>query len=208
MSSSAEAFWDRYAPKYAAKPIADQPSYNAKLEHVRPLMTTSDRLLEIGCGTGGTALQLAPFCSHFTASDISAQMISYGHSKKQDTDIKNLRFVHANATCRIEDAPFDKIVAFNLLHLVPDVSAVLRSAYGQLKPGGLFFSKTVCLGEANFGIRTMILMLKALRITPDVQLLSQSGLRDHIQRAGFEIIQTKHFGDQSTVPFIVARRNG
>lgn len=208
MSPSAKVFCDRYAPKYAAKPIVDELSYNAKLERVRSLLKPSDRILEVGCGTGGTTLQLAPSCPHITASDISGRMIAYARTKKQGTDIKNIRFVHANATRALEGAPFDKIMAFSLLHLVPDISAVLRSAHNQLKPGGLFVSKTVCLGERNLGIRTMIHVMKALRIAPDVKLLSQSSLKDRIHQAGFKIIEYNYFGNQCMDPFIVAQRHG
>lgn len=59
MATPAELFWDRHAPKYVAKPIADQPSCEAKLNHVRSLFQPADKVLEIGCGSGNSALRLA-----------------------------------------------------------------------------------------------------------------------------------------------------
>lgn len=208
MSTSAEAFWDRHAPKYLAKPIADLPSYEAKLKHVRSLLQPTDTVLEIGCGSGNTALQLAPYCARMTASDISSQMIKCARGQKQSTDIKNVRFVHANASRAFPDAPFDKILAFSLLHLVPDIQATLGAIHNQLKPGGLFISKTVCLGERNLGIRSMVRFLRTLPFTPDVRLISQSALKTQILQSGFEIIEIKYFGDQCIDPYIVARRHG
>ena len=208
MPTSAEAFWDRHAPKYLARPIADLPSYEAKLKHVRSLLLPIDTVLEIGCGSGGTALQLAPACAHITASDISSRMIGYAREQKGKSDIRNVRFVHANATRVLADAPFDKVLAFSLLHLVPDVRAALDAIHNQLKPGGLFISKTVCLRERNLGIQSMVRLLRALPFTPDVNLVSQSALQTKIQQAGFEIIETQFFGDQCVDPYIVLRRHG
>lgn len=208
MSRSSEAFWDSHAPKYAAKPIANPLAYEAKLQHIRTLLAPTDHVLEIGCGTGGTALKLAASCGHVTASDISAKMIHYARSKRRHMTAKNVRFVHADANRILHDAPFDKIMAFSLLHLVPDIPEVLGAIHDQLKPGGLLVSKTICLKERHFAITLMIRMFKVIGIAPDVKLLSQVELFDQIEKAGFGIVETRYLGDQTCDPFIVARRNG
>ena len=207
MSQSSEAFWDRYAPKYAAKLIANPSAYEAKLNHVRSLLAPADHVLEIGCGTGGTALKLAASCAHITASDVSAKMTNYARSKRRQMTVKNARFVHADANRVLNDAPFDRIMAFSLLHLVSDVPEVLGVIHDQLKPGGLFVSKTVCLKERHLAITLMIRVFKALRIVPDIQLISQIELFHQIKKAGFEIVETRYFGDQASDPYVVARRN-
>lgn len=56
----AQAYWDRHAVTYAQKPIADLPAYEEKLHRVRSVLRATDRVLEIGCGTGGTARKLKP----------------------------------------------------------------------------------------------------------------------------------------------------
>lgn len=208
MSTSAEVFWDRHAPKYIAKPIADQPSYEAKLNHVRSLLRPTDKVLEIGCGSGNTALQLAPNCAQFTASDISSRMIELARDKEKKTEIKNVRFVHANAKQAVTDTSFDKILAFSLLHLVADLQFTLSAIHAQLKPGGVFISKTVCIAERNFAIRSLVRLMKAAPFTPNVNLLSQSVLRSQIEKAGFEIVEVKYFGEQRMDPYIVAHRHG
>ncbi len=207
MSHSSEIFWDRCSTKYAAKPIANPSAFEAKLSHVRTLLRPTDYVLEVGCGTGGTALKLAASCAHVTGSDISEKMNAYARSKKGQMDVRNVLFLHAAAERPICGTPFDTVMAFNLMHLLPDLPATLRSIHARLKPDGLFISKTVCLKERNIGFRGMIRALRALRIAPDIKLLSQVELMNHIERAGFEIVETRYFGDQSCDPFIVAQRN-
>jgi len=116
MSTPAEVFWDRHAPRYVAKPIADQPSYEAKLNHVRSLLQPTDKVLEIGCGSGKTALQLAPACASVTASDLSSRMIECARSQKcHDLGIQ----FAALGSGRSGDAPCDtrSIEAWRPVHL-------------------------------------------------------------------------------------------
>ena len=141
-------------------------------------------------------------------TDLSSRMIEYARSQSRDAEIRNVRFVHADANRILSDGPFDTILAFSFLHLVSDIQETLSAIHAQLKPGGLFISKTVCIAERNFGIRSMVRLMSAAPFTPDVNLLSQSTLGYLIQRAGFDVIETRYFGDQSMDPFIVARRRG
>ena len=76
-AASAKArFWDRIAPKYATDPIADLAGYEATLQRVQGLLSPQHDVLEIGCGTGSTALRLAPFTRSLLATDVSSQMIA------------------------------------------------------------------------------------------------------------------------------------
>ena len=108
-------FWDKIAPKYAQKPISDPASYDKKLARVRGLLRPEDRILEIGCGTGGTALRLADNVSHVTATDISSGMIKIAQSKIEQDGRANVSFQQADAAARIGNSPFDAICAFSLL---------------------------------------------------------------------------------------------
>ena len=53
-------FWDKIAVKYSRRPIADEASYQKKLEKSQAYFRPDTEVLEFGCGTGGTAIIHAP----------------------------------------------------------------------------------------------------------------------------------------------------
>ncbi|MEM8572857.1 MAG: methyltransferase domain-containing protein [Pseudomonadota bacterium] len=199
-------FWDKIAPKYAKKPVADPAAYEEKLNRVRALLRAEDRVLEIGCGTGSTALSLAPAVSEITATDISRGMIEIAEGKRSAPGIDNVEFLQADATEVFPEAPFDVVMAFSLLHLVEDVPAVLDAVFRQLKPGGLFLSKTVCLGDAHYGLRLFVRALGALGFAPPVTTLRKADVSRALIAAGFDLVECRYFGKGRLNPFILAQR--
>jgi predicted TPR repeat methyltransferase len=69
-------FWDRTARRYAADPIEDQDGYVPTVDRTRHYLLGTDTVLELGCGTGTTALQLAAHVSRIVATDLSSEMIA------------------------------------------------------------------------------------------------------------------------------------
>lgn len=204
--SEAHAFWDRIAPKYARKPITDRAAYEDKLQRVAALLHRTDRVLEIGCGTGSTALRLAAGVAGITATDVSRTMIEIAKTKLGPDAPTNVAFRQAEAQDLIEGRPFDVVCAFSLLHLVDDLPRVLARVHMQLKPGGLFVSKTVCVRDANVLIRALIPTLRALGFAPRVARLGAEDLTRQIEAAGFRVEEVSHLGSNRMNPFVVARR--
>ena len=200
-------FWDKAANKYAASPVKDIPAYEDTLDRTRHYLKPSDRLLEIGCGTGTTALTLSASVQEVIATDISGQMLSIAESKREDRGTTNVSFVHAEVTRPLEAAPFDAICAFSILHLVDDLQETLTHMHGQIKKGGYVISKTPCLAGMNALVRPLIKVLQFFGKAPTVLFLNASELEAAFQRAGFEIIETGHFGKNTKSRFVVARRS-
>lgn len=199
-------FWDSIALKYAQKRIADPVAYEAKLSRVRALLSATDRVLEIGCGTGSTALALAPNVAHITATDISRGMINIAQSKLGPNAPSNIYFRQADAADLIEGHPFDVVCAFSLLHLIEDVPKVLERVRAQLKPDGLLITKTECLKNRSAVTRTFVTALTAIGMAPRVTLLSDNDLHRHLRTAGFVIEHSTYLGASRSNPFMVARR--
>lgn len=203
---TAQLFWDRMAPKYARKPVGNPDAYHEKLALVASLLRPKDRVLEIGCGTGTTALRLAPHVAQYTATDGSRAMIGIADAKLGPGAPANVTFHHADAAEQVAGAPFDAICAFSLLHLVEDVPGVLDAVRAQLKPGGMFLSKTVCTKAAAWPIRVLIPALTTLRIAPWVTPLSQWELVRFFEEAGYGVERIVHLGKKRMSPIIVARK--
>src|SRR5574343_285144 len=115
-------FWDKMARKYAAHSIADEAGYEASLRRTSELLAESDQVLEIGCGTGTTALRLAQRVRRLHATDVSAQMVAIPHEKLPATPIAHLDFAFLYAAGAVRYAPhaYDVGLACNVLHLLPD----------------------------------------------------------------------------------------
>ncbi|SFE22062.1 class I SAM-dependent methyltransferase [Roseivivax sediminis] len=200
------AFWDRIAPRYAKQPIADTSAYEATLARVRTYLGSEDRVLELGCGTGTTALRLAGDVLRYTATDISSAMIEIAEEKRWADGAGNVTFRQGGVTPAEYDAEtFDAVLAFNLLHLVPDVGAALATVAQLLPRGGLFISKTPAIGEKWY-YRPMIWVMKPLGKAPDVTFLTVPQIDRAIAAAGFEIIETGLYPPSTPSRFVVARK--
>ncbi len=130
------AFWDRFADRYARAKIGNVDAYDATLERVRAHLKPGDRVLEIGCGTGTTALRLADAVSEYLATDYSPRMIAIAKAKPEGDALPGLRFEVAGAAEAGGAGPFDAVTAFNVLHLIPDLPGTLAHVHAALRPGG------------------------------------------------------------------------
>ncbi len=204
-------FWDRAARKYAARPIAAPAEYERTLDRTRARLKSSDRVLELGCGTGTTALRLAGDVESYLATDISAEMIAIANEKLATTAIRGLTFRVATAESAAVDAgPFDAILGFNYLHLVRDLHGTLCRIHALLVAGGVLISKTPCVGEMNPLVRLVLPAMRAIGIAPHAGVFTSGKLREVLAAGGFEIVAAENHatrGDDHR-PYIVARKRG
>jgi ubiquinone/menaquinone biosynthesis C-methylase UbiE len=203
-------FWERIARKYAADPIADMGGYEATLRRVRSLLSPDQDVLEIGCGTGTTALQLAPSTRTLLATDISPSMIAIAREKLALRPIPELSFSVADAdTPSFGQGAYHVVLAFNLLHLVSDLDQALSVAVQALKPGGILISKTACISEMNPLIPYLALpLMRAIGKAPHVLCFKAKALQSAITRQGMDIVSVERHGTRGKDirVFIVARK--
>ncbi|EEW24129.1 class I SAM-dependent methyltransferase [Rhodobacter ferrooxidans] len=198
-----QKFWNRIADRYAARPIKDTAAYEALLADAASRLQPGDKVLEIGCGTGGTAIHLAPAVASFTATDFSAEMIRIAQAKPAPD---NLRFVVRNAEHAFDGGPFDAILALNVLHLVNDLPGILAGIHANLRPGGLLISKTWCFADMGLKLRLLFRVLRTFGMFPAANSLRIPQLQQAIDDAGFEVVDQRCFGAHRQNPYIVARK--
>lgn len=189
-------FWDRIARKYAADPIADLAGYETTLQRVRELLAPQHSVLEVGCGTGSTALRLAAGTGRWLATDVSREMIAIAGEKLAAAPLPQLHFEVADAEVGVPGGgPYDVLLAFNLLHLVSDLDAALSSLLAAVKPGGLFISKTACLAEMNPLIPYLLLpLMRAFGKAPHALIFDAGQLRSAFERHGWVVDAVERHG--------------
>jgi len=209
MQQSAK-FWDKAAEKYAKSPIQDVEAYDYTLKRTRSYLSSTDKVLELGCGTGSTALLLAADVDQIVASDVSPNMIEIASRKAQLDQVPNVRFITADIfDKKIGEGPYDVVLAFNLLHLIEDTADAIQRIHGLLKPDGTFISKTVCKPgkEAPLKYRffpLLIPMMQLLGKAPFVRFMEIGDFEDLIETQGFKILESGNHPAPSR--YIIARK--
>jgi ubiquinone/menaquinone biosynthesis C-methylase UbiE len=210
MSTASDArFWDRTSRKYAKAAIGDQAGYERTLDRTRALLGPDDRVLELGCGTGTTALRLAGDVQRYLATDISAEMIAIAKEKCVADPVPGLEFRTATAEALSHEATtFDAVLGFNYLHLVRDLPGTLRRIHTLLAAEGLFISKTPCVKDMNPFIRLAVPAMRAIGKAPHVTVFRAADLTEHLRAAGFDILATESHATKGNDnrPYIVARK--
>ncbi|REN10023.1 class I SAM-dependent methyltransferase, partial [Mycobacterium tuberculosis] len=190
MDTASDArFWDRTSRRYAKSAVGDPAGYERTLERTRALLRPDSRVLELGCGTGTTALRLAADAGSCLATDISAGMIAIADEKLAASLVPSLAFRIATAEALAQEAArFDVVLGFNYLHLVRDLPGTLRCIHGLLAAEGLFVSKTPCVGDMNPLIRFLLPAMRAIGAAPYASAFREAELRQQMDAAGFEIL--------------------
>ena len=206
------AFWSKISRNYAAGPIRDMNGYLRTLERTKSHLTPEDHVLEIGCGTGSTALLLAQHVAHITATDLAPGMIEIANEKLRKEGSGNVTFAVAEVLEHgFDKGPYDAVVAHNLLHLLPDLDQALAHISALIKPGGLFISKTVCApkdGGIRYALisRVAIPVMQAVGKAPFVDFISAQELEWKIKGNGFEVVEVLDQDGVLPSRYVVARK--
>ncbi|MEL7461489.1 MAG: class I SAM-dependent methyltransferase [Pseudomonadota bacterium] len=200
-------FWNWVATWYSKNPVPDEAAYARKLDAAAARLTPSARVVEFGCGTGTTAVHLAPKAGHIEAVDFSARMLEIAQDRAANAGVSNITFT-ANTIEGFAGDPgaYDMVMMHSLLHLLPNPGAAVSKAYRLLAPGGWFLSSTTTLGDDGLALIANVMRpAAALGLLPRLTVFSGDDLRAMITGAGFEIVDDWKPKPKAAV-FIVARK--
>ena len=198
--------WNRFAKRYAQSPVSNEAAYQEKLKITRAYFTPDSEVLEIGCGTGTTAVSHAPFVKHIDAIDVSSKMLEIAHGKADAASVSNVTFTCANIERLSEDgATYDVVMGHSILHLLKDKDAVIGTVYNLLKPGGVFVSSTVCVTGKKPFLKLGLAIGSRFGLLPLVSFFSVDALVQSLTNAGFTIDQ-QWLPENSEAVFIVAKK--
>jgi SAM-dependent methyltransferase len=126
--------WFTWNPMQAALRRREQGAVLGALEG---LAQGSDRVLEVGCGTGAYTLALARRCRRVVAVDASSDMLDYLDRRLRREGVSNVETRIGTLPGRLPvDGGYDGVLAVGVLNYLPDLDAALRALAGALRPGG------------------------------------------------------------------------
>lgn len=180
-------FWNWIAKRYARTPVADQESYEHKLALTKALLSPTDHILEVGCGTGLTALWHAPHVASVEGTDFSSKMIEIAQEKARG--VANVTF----RTAKVDDPPlrleYNAVLAMSVLHLLPDPGHAVARLTRLLAPGGYLVSSTVCIGDLGGPLPKLLPYLGWTGLLPSVKSLHKSDLVALHKTSGLTILE-------------------
>ena len=162
--SKSEKFWDQSASNYDNTEGRFDFIHSRSRENTKRYLKDTDIVLDYGCGTGTTACEISGLVKSVRAIDISTGMIEIAKGKATTGSVVNVDFEQADIFDEeFENGSFDVVLAFNMLHTVPDPESVVQRTVELLKPGALFISVTPCLGGKKSALVSLqILLVRAL----------------------------------------------
>lgn len=140
------------------------------------------RMLDLGCGTGLTGGALADMCEHLTGIDLSENMVGMADDRGVYDDLYVGEIVAFLED--IEDAPWDLIVATDVLPYVGRLDEFLAGAARCSSSGGLFAFSSETLPDTVFAGRPFM-------VGPHQRFAHGEGyVREALSAAGFDALRT------------------
>jgi ubiquinone/menaquinone biosynthesis C-methylase UbiE len=198
-------FWNLIAKKYIAGDVADQATYARKLTQTQSLLKSDWSILEIGCGSGNTAMTHAPFVAQVTGIDFAQKMVEHAQSEAKTRGIENVTFAHKGLDDLSADQSFDAVLMLSVLHLQPDWKRAIRKAYALTSAGGVFISSTACVKDMSPVIAKLAPLICAIPILPSLVSFTQDDLLAEMAAVGFEI-EDSWRANPKDATFVVARK--
>lgn len=211
MSKSKE-FWDSSANNYDKTEERFEFIHHRARSLAKKHLRDTDFVLDYGCGTGTTACAFAGLVEKIHAIDISSRMIEIANGKAASGDVENVHFDEADIFDeQFEPDSFDVIMAFNMLHTVPDPQKVVLRTLELLKPGGRFISVTPCLGgKMSFTVRLQIWLMRVLLkfgvIPVPIRRLTSSDLDALVANKSLQVVEAEEIFKGASSYFIATEK--
>ena len=100
---------------------------------IKNLSTRKGAVLDIGCGSGILAFELAQYYDNVVAVDLSAKMLDIARQKRS---APNIEYIQMDASQLALDRKFDLIVSAATFHHLPNLPTALDAIKKLLNPHG------------------------------------------------------------------------
>lgn len=129
-------FWNKISPVYDVfENVYNRKVYKGTGIKVAEFIDESDNVLECACGTGAITEEIAKKAQKVLATDFAEGMLK--RASRKCRKYGNVSFRQEDITdIKCEDESFDKVVAGNVIHLLPEPGKALNELLRVVKPGG------------------------------------------------------------------------
>jgi phthiocerol/phenolphthiocerol synthesis type-I polyketide synthase E len=137
----------RRSPIHIPKHALDANSVMLVLELVGDCPLSGKRVLDVGCGRGGTIVTLLRYCdiARGTGMDLSPEAVMFCRRRHR---FPNAQFANGDAErLPFADASFDAVTNIESSHTYPTVESFYREVHRVLAPGGPFLYGDAFLDE-------------------------------------------------------------
>ena len=150
-----KAYWDRVAPVYDLFMRKNKKAYKEMVKLMKDTVRR-ERVLELGCGTGAIASEIAKWTEETVATDYSEAMIE---KARKNGSHRKLHFEVADAKdLPYPDNSFDVVIICNTLHVMRNPEKALKEIRRVLKKRGTLICPTfVSAGDDGKNTRKKIL---------------------------------------------------
>ena len=162
--------------------MAKRKEYEVVSSRLPALVSSTDRILEIGAGTGIFSIPIARLCHELVAVDVSKGMLAVLEQKAIGSHINNIKCVAGDIMAASTPGTFDMICGFSSLEYIPDLSKLLTILSHRLNPGGVFYFTTAHRSPFRFFTQVGNAMRQGLWLHARsekevIRMLNQAGMQ-------------------------------
>jgi len=210
--SKSIGFWDTASENYDKTEERFEYIHSKSRNNTKKNLKESDIVLDYGCGTGTTSCEFANLVKEIHAIDISPKMIEIAKEKADARRIENVHFLATDIfDARLKKDSFDTILAFNVLHTIPDPQGAVKRIDELLKPDGIFISVTPCLRDkmsllVNIQIQFVRFLCKIGVIPIPIRRLKSTELDVLIANGNFQAVNNEKIYKGASSYYVVAKK--
>lgn len=211
--NKSEEFWDKASKNYDKTEERFEYIHKKARGNTKKYLKDSHIVLDYGCGTGTASCEFASLVKEISGIDISSEMIRIAKEKAAAGKIDNVNFEKADIfDNKYQNESFDVILAFNMLHTVPNPQNTTHRINDLLKADGLFISITPCLRQkmsflVNLQIQLVRILCKFGVIPIPIRRIKSSDIDNLLAKGGFEAIESEEIFKGASSYFVAATKS-
>lgn len=134
---------DSFTGQWMSRQVMDDYAANVRRK-LEPLIDRSKRVLEIGCSSGITLLQIAPLAGRYFGTDLSSRILEKTRTLVKNSDVNNVELAHlaAHQTELVPEGDFDVVILNSVVQCFSGhnyLRCTLRQALSRMNTQGAIF---------------------------------------------------------------------